>query len=155
MRHPLRIGLMLLAVAAVAVAGHLNARANGGVCTALMAGFQTAKEVVPELVLFNTLGVPVTLDLVIKDADGDVLVDRADEVTVEGDQTIIVSLQEQLSRDLEKKEKPYQGLLLVELTGDAPFGPDTVILHCTQFFGNRKKPKAAFILQPRYRDDSP
>ena len=39
----------------------------------------------------------------------------------------------------------------VELTGDAPFSEDAVIVHATQYFGKRKKPRGAVIQRALFR----
>ena len=50
--------------------------------------------------------------------------------------------------------KAYLGLVTAELTGDAPFGSTTTLVHATQYFGPRKKPKAGFVVKALFRDGS-
>ncbi len=59
----------------------------------------------------------------------------------------------ELTRDLPGKAKVPPGLLQIQVTGAAPFGEDTVLIHVTQYFGTRRRPKAAMVLPAVYRGD--
>lgn len=152
----LRTALLVLTAAALLAApfvvGDHLARAAGATCSATMAGLETGKKTPVEIVAFNPTGVEIRLDLRVLDASGELLRERPDEIVLTPFRTAVVSVEEFLSRDLAKKEKPYSGLVAVELTGDAPFAEDTVIVHATQYFGKRKKPRGAVIHRPLFRD---
>jgi hypothetical protein len=156
MRPILRNSLFVLALAAaaavpLAVGSHL-AHASAGTCSAHLAGLETSKKTPVELVVFNGTGEELTLDLTLLDAAGNSVLERPAGVVVGSFQTRVVSLEEELKRDLAKKEKPFEGLVAIELVGDDPFGPDDVIVHATQYFGKRKKPKGAVVFRPLFRD---
>lgn len=138
---------LVLATRAPAVAG------ASGTCTAYIGGASSAKGAVPELVVFNTTFSTLTLDLKLLDPDGTVLIDRPGEVVVNAQQTLSVDLLEQLRRGLPKTTKPYAGTFTVQLDGPEGFSQDFVVLHLTQYFGSKAKPKAAYILKPLFRDN--
>lgn len=117
------------------------------------AGVDGGKGAAPELVLFNTTGTPMTLDLKLVDPEGNVLVDRADEIELGFQQTAFVDLAEQLRRDLPRNVKPYRGSFAVVVSGGPPFDASTVVGHVAQYYGARARPKAAFVLQPLFRDE--
>lgn len=152
MRPATRWFTLLGLTVAIAAALHLRAHADGATCVALIGGVEASKKSSPELVLFNTASGSYTLDLTLRDADGNVIVSRDGEISVGAYQTVGIDLMEQIRRDLPKKTKPYAGLFSAEITGDTPFGPDTVLVHVTQFYGSRKNPKAAFVLPAVFRD---
>jgi hypothetical protein len=142
------LGAVALAGAA-ALAGFSAARAAGPTCTAFIGGVETAKTIVPELVVLNTAGADMTLDLVLRNAAGQAIVTLPAAVAVPARQTVFVDLQEKL-KTAGLNGKPYVGLFAVELTGEAPFGADAAVVHVTQYFGSRRKPKAAFTLRPLF-----
>ena len=43
----------------------------------------------------------------------------------------------------------------LELSGDSGFRSDTAIVHATQYFGKRKKPRGAAVFRALFRDESP
>ena len=128
------------------------ARASGTACSAHMAGLETSRKTPVEVVAFNGSGVGVTLDLRLLDAAGDVVLDRPGAIVVAPFGTAIVSLEQELSRDLAPKQRPFEGIVAVELVGAAPFADDTVIVHATQYFGKRKKPRGAVVFRPLFRE---
>jgi len=151
MRAPVRT-LLLLAAGAVSLAvGHLAARAEGTSTTAYLSGLETSRKTPVEVVVFNSTAVEVTLDLRVRDKDGGTLVERPGEVVVGPYATSVVSVEEQLARDLPPKTRPYEGLVAVDLTGMTPFAEDTVLVHGTQYFGKRKKPRGAVVFRALYR----
>lgn len=137
----------ILATREPAVAG------ASGTCTAYIGGASSAKGAVPELVIFNTTFSTLTLDLKLLDPDGQVLIDRPAEIVVNGQQTLSVDLLEQFRRGLPKSAKPYAGTFTVQIDGPQGFSEDFIILHLTQYFGSKAKPKAAYILKPVFRDN--
>ena len=143
--------------AAIGVAGHLTAQADGGAgCTVFVGGADSSKKGNPELVIFNTVDASHSLDLQILDGDGNTLVDRADEIALTRYQTATIDLNEQLERDLERREKRYSGPISVVISGGGPgFGPNTVLIHVAQYYGKRSNPKTAFVLPAVFRDDTP
>lgn len=149
------LGLAAIAAASTAALRSEPARAAGTGCTAYFGGVTSEKGAVPELVLFNTGDATLTLDLLLRDASGTVLADRADELTLGPRQTLAVDLLEQLARDVDRPAKPYAGLLSVEVHGDAGFDGDVVIAHVAQYFGKRTKPTAAYVLRPVFVADDP
>ncbi len=146
------VGAALLGVAVLAVAwpGAHQAQAAGEGCTAFLAGAQSGKKTPVELVVFNTTATAFTLDLIIRDPAGIELVNRPGEIAVAARATAIVSIEEQLSRDLDRKTKPYEGIVSIELVGDSPFDEEQVIVHATQYFGKRSKPKGAVVFRPLF-----
>lgn len=149
--------VLVLVLAAFAV-GQLTASATGSGQTAYLGGGVVDKKAPLEVTVFNTTAAELTLDLLIRRADDNVLdpetilVDREAGVTVGPRQTLVLDVGEELSRDLPKGTKAYKGRVAVELCGDAPFSSDAVVVHGTQYFGNRKRPKAAYVLTPLFRD---
>jgi hypothetical protein len=154
---PASLRPLVLATATVvgAVAASLAtrdaARAEGASCSAFVGGADSSKGAVPELVLSNLTDTVYTLDLTLRDRAGVVLASRDDEITLDPRATLQVDLLEQIRRDLPARTKPYAGLFSVEVRGDAPFAPETVLVHVTQYFGSRKAPKAAYVLRPGFR----
>lgn len=140
-------------VAAAALAGLWAApwASAEPVTAAVVGGVDSSAGAVPELVLSNLTGASQTLDIVLLDASGNEIVNHPADVTLGPRQTVAVDLIEQLSRGLPKKTKHYAGLFTVEVRGDAGFTTDSTLVHVTQFFGTRKKPKAAFVLRPVFR----
>lgn len=136
---------------AASVASREAARADGVSCSAFVGGADSSKGAVPELVLSNLTDSAMSLDLTLRDAAGQVLVSRDDEVALEPRATVQVDLLEQIRRELPGRTKPYAGLFTVEVRGDAPFAEDAVLVHVTQYFGSRKAPKAAYVLRPAFR----
>lgn len=145
------LGALVVLAAPLAIGDRL-ARANGAACSARMAGLETSRKTPVELVAFNSTDSELTLDLRLLDPSGDVVLERPGGVVVGPFKTAVVSLEEELARDLAKKEKPYEGLVAIELVGVSPFAADTVIVHATQYFGKRKRPRGAVIVRPLFRD---
>lgn len=141
----------LLAAAVLAVAGfavlHTAALAQPVVTSAFLGGLETGKTSVPELVVLNTSNSAVTLDLKLRAADGSVLVNRAAAITVGAQATAFVNLQTELAT-AGVSGKPYVGTFSAQVSGEAPFDQTTTIVHATQYFGKRTKPKAAFVIRP-------
>lgn len=151
--RPVLLFLGALVVLSVPLAlGDRLARANGTACSAHMAGLETSRKSPVELVAFNSTDTELTLDLRLLDPSGNAVLERPGGLVVGPFKTAVVSLEEELSRDLAKKEKPYEGLVAVELVGSAPFSADNVIVHATQYFGKRKRPRGAVIVRPLFRD---
>jgi hypothetical protein len=153
-----RITLFSIAAAlAVAVAAGLSvARANGATCTAYVGGLQSDKSSVPELVVFNPGGIPLSLTLTMRDATGAVLPTPAGTVDVPGFNTAFVSLSSKLLT-AGTSGKPYLGRFSLEITGPAPFAQDAAVLHVTQYYGNPAKggakpvkPASAFVIRPLF-----
>lgn len=153
-----RLLTVLLLVAAAFAVGQFTASATTSGSTAYIGGVEVDRKAPLEVTLFNTTNAEMTLDLLVRSVDdhvGDpdtVLVDRPASLTLGPRQTLIVDVGDELARDLPKKTKAYRGRVAVEVCGDAPFGPDTVAVHATQFFGNRKRPKSAYVVEPLFRD---
>ena len=144
----------MAAGAATLAAGQFVARADGANCTAYLSGLETSKKTPVELVVLNTTAVEMRLDLRLYDSEGTLVLERAGGVVAGPFEMATVSLEEELSRDLERKEKPFQGLVAIELDGDPNFRSDTAIVHATQYFGKRKKPRGAAVFRALFRDDS-
>jgi hypothetical protein len=148
------VGAIAALGVALLAADRTAARAgSAGTCTAFVGGVSSAKGAVPELVIFNTQFSSITLDLKLLDADGMVLVDRPAEITVTSQQTVNIDLIEQLKRGLPKTTKPYAGTFTVQLNGPVGFTTDVYLVHVTQYFGSKAKPKAAYVLRPVFRDN--
>ncbi|MCE9637823.1 MAG: hypothetical protein K8T90_19155 [Planctomycetes bacterium] len=149
-KHPLVLAAILAATVSVGLWAARGAAADP-VTAAIVGGVDSSAGAVPELVLSNLTSATQTLDILLLDANGDTLVSHAADVTLGPRATVAVDLLEQLRRDLPKKAKPYAGIFTVEVRGDAGFTESAVLVHVTQFFGTRKKPKAAFVLRPVFR----
>lgn len=147
----LRSSLLAAATLAALALGHVAVRADGTSCTAYVSGLETSRRTPAEVVVFNATPAPVTLDLRLLDAAGATLLERPGGVEVGPYATTVVSLEAELSRDLPKKARPYEGLVAVDLTGAAPFAEDTVLVHATQYYGKRKKPRGAVVFRALYR----
>lgn len=146
--------LVLTALAAALLATGLWASRGAvadPVTAAVIGGVDSSPGAVPELVVSNLTSAAQTLDVVILDTDGATIVSHTADITLGPRATVAVDLLEQLRRDLPKKTKPYAGLFTVEVRGDVAFTESNVLVHVTQFFGTRKKPKAAFVLRPVFR----
>lgn len=155
MRRWLITAAAVLAGAACAtVLDRPSAQAAAAGWAAYVGGVDTSAGTATELVVWNAAPQEVTLDLVLRDRAGAVLVDGPGEIVVGARQTVTVDLHERLRRDLAKGAKPYAGTLSVELHGAPPFTSDTAIVHVTQYFGTRKKPRTAFVLRALFRDES-
>ena len=154
MRWMLRTGLLLAAGAGALLAGQYVARADGANCTAYLSGLETSKKSPVEVVVLNTTAVEMRLDLRLLDREGTVLVDRPGGVVAGPRAMVAVSVEEELSRDLARKEKPFEGLIAIELSGDPNFRSDTAVVHATQYFGKRKKPRGAAVFRPIFRDET-
>ena len=138
--------------AAAVLSSGTRARAQAEpMTTAYVGGVDTGSGAVPELVLSNLSNTSMTLDLVLRDGAGAVLVNHPAEIPLAGSQTVAVDLLAQLKRDVPRGKKPYRGIVMVEVGGDSSFGQDSVLVHVTQYFGSRKRPRAAFVLRPAYR----
>jgi hypothetical protein len=149
--------LSAAAVAAVAVAALISAaRANGATCTAYVGGLQSDKSSVPELVVFNPGGTPLSLTLTMRDAQGNVLTTPAAPLDVAGFNTAYVSLSSMLTT-AGTAGAPYRGRFSLEVAGGPPFAQDSAVLHVTQYFGKPAKgaakplkPTSAFVVRPLF-----
>jgi len=154
MRWMLRTGLIVVATALALAVPHLVARADGAACTAYISGLETSKKSPVELVVLNTTGREMTLDLVLLDTAGDEVLNRPGGVVVGPRAMAIVSLEAELGRDLPKKTKAFSGVVAIELSGDSGFGSDTTVVHATQYYGKRKRPRGAAVFRALFRDNS-
>jgi hypothetical protein len=146
----MRTPILFLASAALVVAGlvwHATARANGTSCTAFIGGIQTDKATAPELVIFNTTAETMTLDLVLRAPNGTALVTTPAAFTLTGHQTGFFDLKALLATK-GLNGKAYLGTFSAEVTGAPPFSENDAVIHVTQYFGSRKKPKSAFVIRP-------
>jgi hypothetical protein len=141
-----------LVVAAAVCAGHA-ARAQSVPTKAFIGGLRSDKLGSPEIVVFNSSGSPLTLDLVLRGPDGVALATLPAAMTVPATGTAVFDVQAAL-KTVGPNGKAYLGLVTVELTGDAPFGSATTVVHATQYFGSRKKPKAGFVVRALFREGS-
>ena len=149
--------LSAAAALAVAVAAGLSvARANGATCSAYIGGLQSDKSSVPELVVYNPGGTPLSLTLTLRDAQGVVLPTPAGTVDVAGFNTAYVSLSSMLTT-AGIVGKPYLGRFSLEVAGGPPFAQDGAVLHVTQYFGKPAKgaakpvkPLSAFVIRPLF-----
>jgi hypothetical protein len=141
----------VLATAALAVAGfavlHSGALAQSVTTSAFLGGLETGKTSVPELVVLNTTNSALSLDLKLRAADGTVLVNRAAALLVGAQATGVLNLQTELAT-AGVNGKPYLGTFSAQVSGESPFDQSTAIVHVTQYFGKRTKPKAAFVIRP-------
>lgn len=145
------------AVLAIAAAAGLSAaRANGVACVAYAGGLETTKSAVPELVVYNTGGTPMSLTLTLRNDKGQTLATPATTVDVPGFNTVFTSLSARLATAGEGG-KPYDGRFSLEVSGGAPFSEVNAVVHVTQYFGKRAKdltrpvkPLAAFIVRPLF-----
>ena len=147
-------------IAVAAAAGLSVARANGATCTAYIGGLQSDRTSVPELVVFNPGGIPLSLTLTMRDATGAVLPTPAGTVDVPAFNTTFLSLSTQL-KTAGIGGKPYVGRFTLEVSGGAPFAPEAAVLHVTQYYGKPSKgagkpvaPKSAFVIRPLF-DSAP
>lgn len=145
--NKLLVAAVLIAAAAAGAGFVAAARASGATCTAFVGGLQADKTSIPELVVFNTSGTPQPLDLVLRAPDGSALVTLPAALTVNGQQTATLDLRAQLAH-AGAGGKAYSGVFTAEVTGAAPFSEATAVVHVTQYFGTRKKPKAGFVVRP-------
>ena len=137
--------------AAAVLASGTGARAQESpLMTAYVGGVDSGSGAVPELVVSNLSSTEMTLDLVLRDTAGAVVASHPAEIALAGGQTLALDLNAQLKREVPRGKKPYRGLMTVEVGGDEAFGPDSVLVHVTQYFGSRKRPRAAFVLRPTY-----
>jgi hypothetical protein len=144
-----------LATAALA-AGISVARANGATCTAFIAGLQSDKSSVPELCVFNTGTMQLSLTLTFRDAAGAVLPTPAETLEVAPFNTAYVSLTTKL-KTAGLSGKPYTGRFTLEISGTAPFAQDYAVVHVTQYYGRPGKagakpvkPASAFVIRPLF-----
>ena len=143
-------------VAVAAAAGLSVARANGATCSAYVGGLQSDKSSVPELVVFNPGGTPLSLTLTLRDAQGVALPTPAAALDVPGFNTAYVSLSSTLAT-AGINGKPYLGRFSLEVKGGPPFAQDGAVLHVTQYFGKPGKgatkplkPTSAFVIRPLF-----
>lgn len=141
----------LLAATALAAAGfavlHTGVLAQSVTARAFLGGLETGKTSIPELVVLNTTSSAMTLDLKLRGPDGAVLANRAAALAVGPLATGTLNLQTELAT-AGASGKPYVGTFSCELSGEAPFDQTTTVVHVTQYFGKRTKPKAAFVIRP-------
>ncbi len=141
----------LLSAAVLAATGfavlHTGVLAQSVTTSAFLGGLETGKTSVPELVVLNTTNSTLTLDLKLRAADGTVLVNRAAAMTVGPLATVFLNLQTELAA-AGASGKPYVGTFSAQVSGEAPFDQSATIVHVTQYFGKRTKPKAAFVIRP-------
>jgi hypothetical protein len=131
-----------------------SARAATAGWAAYVGGVDTSAGTAPELVVWNAAPQEVTLDLVLVDKLGATILEAPGEIVLGPRQTVTVDLNARLRRDLPKGAKPYAGMLTVELHGPAPFASDTALVHVTQYYGTRKRPRVAYVLRALFRDES-
>jgi hypothetical protein len=157
MKTPPKTLLLLGLAALVAGLGHLNARAAGSDCSAHMGGIESGKRSNPVLTVFNAQDVmdPVDIDVVMRDADGTVLLSLEDALALESFQSGSVNLFQEYASTLPRRTKPYQGLVSVVVTSDSQdFVEDRVLIHTTQYIGNVKRPKSGLLFPAVFRDES-
>jgi hypothetical protein len=150
----LSTGLLMAAGALVLAAGQLVATAAGADCTAYLSGLESSKKSPVELVVLNTTAAEMNLDLRVLDREGNVLVDRQGAVVAGPRAMVALSIEGELARDLPKGQKAHQGLVAIELSGDPNFNDRTAIVHATQYFGKRKKPRGAAVHRALFRDET-
>ena len=149
--------LVAAAVALGAVAAALGvARANGATCTAYLGGLETGKQAVPELVIFNTTALAMSVNVTLRDSTGLQLATTAAPIDIDAYHSSFLSLSTLLLTAGEDG-KPYQGRITAEVTGAAPFADGAAVVHVTQYFGKADKtglrpakPKAAFVVRPLF-----
>ena len=107
---------------------------------------------VPELVVFNTTGTPLSLTLTLRDPAGQTLTTPAGTIDVPGFNTALVSLGSKLATAA--AGKPYIGRFSAQISGAAPFGETTSVVHVTQYYGKAGKnfsrpvkPASAFVVR--------
>jgi hypothetical protein len=154
MRFLLRTCLVVMAAALLLAVGQFAARAAGTTCTAYLSGLETSKKSPVELVVLNATGAEMTLDLRLLDSGGNEILFRPGGVVVGARAMEIISLEAELSRDLPKRTKPFEGVVAIELSGDGGFRSETAIVHATQYFGKRKRPRGAAVYRALFRDNS-
>ncbi len=151
--------LVLVAFAAAAVGiGQLRADAAGADCTAHLGGIEAGRRSVPEVTVFNAqeVAAPVDIDVIVRDADGNELVNLPDALSLGSFQSGSVNLWTEITRDLPRRTRPYQGLVSVELASSSEdFNAEMVLIHVTQFFGNRRRPKGAILFRATFQDETP
>lgn len=147
--------VLTAAAAAVVVAAAFvfrgAAQADGTSCTAYVAGVDTSRGAVPQVVVSNLTSGEMTLDLKVVDPDGTTLIDRAGELVVPGLGTREFDLVGELRQGLTRREKHFQGVVSVEVTGGTPFSSETAVVHVTQYYGTRKRPRAGYVIRPLFR----
>ena len=141
--------LLASAICALAVAPHGRAAAQAATSSAFIGGLETGKSADPELVVLNTTSSSMTLDLKLRGTDGTVLADLPGSLALGPNQTIARDLRADLAQ-AGSGGRAYVGVFSAEVSGGDPFAASTAIVHVTQYFGNRKKPKAAFVVRPLF-----
>ena len=141
--------LLAGALFALAIAPHDRAAAQAATAKAFVGGLEAGKSADPELVVLNTTSSSMTLDLVLRGTDGPVLADLPGSLTVGPNQTIARDLRADLAH-AGSGGRAYVGVFSAEVSGEDPFAASTVVVHVTQYFGSRKKPKAAFVVRPLF-----
>lgn len=152
MKKPIVVFASALATALLLL--EAGARASGATCSAFVGGLQTSKSQAAHLVTFNTTDTPMTLDVKLRAPDGTVLEDLPDSLVLGARQTITTDLRAALAH-AGADEKAYLGAFSVEVSGDAPFAKDTVIVHATQYIGSPTKPKAAYVVRSIFSPPPP
>ncbi len=144
----LAAAVVLAGVAAFAGGGRAAAQ-QASTTTAYLGGLETGKAAVPTLVAFNTTSSSMTLDLTLRGPDGTALVTLPGAVSLDPRATV----QRDLRLDLAHagaNGKAYVGIFTAELSGTDPYTQDSVVVHATQYFGSRNKPRAAFVVRPLF-----
>jgi hypothetical protein len=147
------LALLATSVAAVGML-HATAGAQATLSTAFVGGIETGRSAVPELVVFNTSASEMTLNLVLRSPAGVSLANLPAALTGGPRQSLYRDLRADLAR-AGTKGRAYVGAFTAEVSGEAPFAPSTTIVHVTQYFGSRKKPRAAFVVRPVFNETSP
>lgn len=148
--------ILMCAAATLCAAALLTgdaARAQSATTTAFIGGLRSDKLGEPEIVVLNTNGAPLTLDLVLRGPDGVALATLPAAMTVPASGTGTFDVQAAL-KTAGANGKAYLGLVTAELTGEAPFAESTTVVHATQYFGPRKKPKAGFVVRALFSSGS-
>ncbi len=154
MTRSLVVAILATVAVGATLLGSLPATgATAGTCVAHIAGVETSRKTPAELVVLNTSNFELTLDMTLRAPDGSVVLDSTSAIVVPARGTVIRSLEADLSAAVPPKTKPYEGLVSIELRGAAPFAADSTVVHATQYYGKRKKPRGAVVLRPLFRTE--
>jgi len=147
-----------LLLAAALAGGHLAARAVDSTLRAHFGGIDVSRRTQPVLTVFNAQDVtdPVDIDVTLRDTEGNVIRELPDALSLGPFESGSVDLWAALREGLARRERPYTGLLAVEVGSGSPdFRMDGLVLHVTEFFSNPKRPRAAILFRPLWVDQAP
>jgi hypothetical protein len=145
--------LLLLPVAALAALALVGLRSTAHALVDnqfFIGGLQVDKTSVPELIVFNTSQVDMPpLTVTIFAADGTPLVTEPAALTLDVGPRATATLDLKTALvHAGPSGKPFSGVVTARVAGDSAFFSDqSAIVHATQYFGSRRKPRAGFVVR--------